>query len=279
VGGAKRSRTAQGVAAERALLAELGVLDDPSARPMLEPAMGAIVEVARRLPRRTWARAVTLAGLAGRVRWFDAQVTHALDDGIEQVAVIGAGYDGRAWRMRRDGVRFFELDHAATQQDKIGRAPGPGPTYVEVDLRSESAADALVAAGLDRERPVLHVVEGVTMYLTEEVVRRQLGELAAAGATGSRLAVDFYPPSDAGTSVNRRQRRLQQVTRGGSGESFRLAVGPGQAVALVEEAGWRMIERTSARDASCSLVPRGSGLPVDAVNEHKTLIAARLDPA
>jgi len=275
VGGTKRSRTAQAVAAERAVLADLGVLDDPYARSMLAPPMAAIESVCRRLPRRTWARAVTLAGLAGRVRWYDAQVTAALDDGIAQVAVLGAGYDSRAWRMARDGVAFFELDHAATQHDKAERAPGPGPTYVECDLRTTSAADALAAAGLDPDRPVLLVVEGVTMYLTEEVVRRQLAELAAVSAPGSRLATDFCPPVDEGTSANRRQNRVQQLARGGSGESFRLVVRPAEAVELVTDAGWQVVERTSARDASCTLVGPASGLPVGSVNEHKTLVAAR----
>jgi methyltransferase (TIGR00027 family) len=263
------------VAAERALLVDLGVLDDPYARGMLEPSMAAIHSVARRLPRRTWSRAVTFAGLAGRVRWHDAQIAAALDDGIDQVAVIGAGYDSRAWRMARDGVRFFEVDHAATQQDKIDRAPGLGPTYVECDLRTGSAAESLLAAGLDRDRPAVLVVEGVTMYLSEDVVRRQLGELADTSAPASRLTVDFFPPADAGTGRNRRQHRLQQLARGGSGESFRLAVAPADAAALVEDTGWTVVEQTSARDAARALVPDRSGLPVDAVSEHKTAVAAR----
>jgi O-methyltransferase involved in polyketide biosynthesis len=33
------------------------------------------------------------------VLWFDAQVVAALEAGIEQVVVIGAGYDSRAWRL------------------------------------------------------------------------------------------------------------------------------------------------------------------------------------
>lgn len=275
MGGAKRSRSAQAVAAQRALLVELGAVDDPYARTMLEPAMGAIVEVGRRLPRSVWRRAVTFAGLAGRVRWYDEQVTGALDDGIEQVAVVGAGYDSRAWRLAREGVRFVELDHPATQQDKVERAPGPGPTYVACDLRADSAVEALAAGGLDVDRPVLLVVEGVTMYLADDVVRRQLGELAVACAPASRLATDFFPPPDDGTAVNRRQNRIQRAARRGSGESFRLVVRPDEAVALVEDAGWQVVERTSARDAARSLVPPATGLPVDAVNEHKTLVAAR----
>jgi len=276
VGGAKGSRTAQGVAAGRALLASMGVLDDPFGRGMLTPSMGAILWVVEHGPHRVRARSVTLAGLAARVRWFDTQVAKALDAGIKQVAVIGAGYDSRAWRIRSGGVQFFELDHAATQQDKIRRAPQPGPAYVESDLTTEDAAKSLLDNGFDASRPALFVVEGVTMYLNEEDVRRQLELLARMGAIESRLAVDFLPPSNVGTSQDHRQLRLQRLVRRGSGESFRLALDRPQAVELVQESGWDVDEVMSMRDAAGRLVPRESGLPIDAVSEHKTLVAAVL---
>jgi methyltransferase (TIGR00027 family) len=250
------------------------VLDDPFARGMLTPSMGAILWVVEHGPHRVWERSVTLAGLAARVLWFDAQVARALAANIKQAAVIGAGYDSRAWRIRGDGVRFFELDHAATQQDKIRRAPGPGPTYVEADLTTRGAAEALLEHGLDPLRPALFVVEGVTMYLDEEVVRHQLGELGRLSGFGSRLAVDFHPPRDSGTSQNRRQNRLQRLARSGSGETFRFTIECPQAVELVKASGWDVDEAMSLRDAARTLVPRDSGLPIDAVNEHKTLVAA-----
>jgi len=161
------------VAAERALLTDMGALGDPFAQGMLTPSMVAIVSVVRHLPNQVFARSVTL--LAARVLWFDAQVTEALDADITQIAVIGAGYDSRAWRFRREGVQFFELDHAAAQQEKARRAPGPGPIYVAADLTIQGAGEALVENGLDTSRPVLFVVEGVTMYLDEKIVRDQLG--------------------------------------------------------------------------------------------------------
>lgn len=259
--------------AERAVLADMGVLPDPFARTMLTPSMAATFWVLQHVPYRVRARSVTLAGLAARVMWFDAQVTTALDAGFEQVAVIGAGYDSRSWRFRRNGVQFFELDHRATQQDKVRRAPRPGPAYVEADLTTESAAESLREHGLDSTRPALFVVEGVTMYLDEEVVRHQLGELGRSSAVGSRLAVDFYPPRDAGTSRNHRQLRLQRWARAGSGETFVLTVDRPQAVELVEASGWDVNEETGMREAARALVPRESGLPVDAVNEHKVLVA------
>jgi len=271
----KRSRTAQAVAAERVVLADMGIVDDPYARGMLAPSMAAALWLAQHGPRRLTEGSVTLAGLAARVRWFDTQVIGAMGDGIDQVVTIGAGYDSRAWRLSRANVRFFELDHAASQADKQQRAPAGGPIYVEADLTSDSAADALHRHGLDSARPALFVVEGVTMYLGEDVVRHQFAELAATTSAGSRLAVDFYPAPRSGTAQNQRQLRLQRLARTGGDEGFRLQLDQADAVALVEACGWHVDDATSLRDAARSFVPSTSGLPVDAVNEHKSLVAAR----
>jgi methyltransferase (TIGR00027 family) len=272
---AKRSRTAQGVVAERAVLADMGVVVDPFAHHMLVPSMSAVLGILRCWPiHKLRAKSVTLAGLAARVLWYDAQVAEALDEGIAQVALIGAGYDSRAWRFRRDGVTYFELDQRATQQDKVRRAPRPGPTYVEADLGTRGAAEALRERGLDASCAALFVIEGLTMYLSEGVVRHQLTDLAKASAEGSRLAIDFHPPSHAGTARDHRQLRLQRLARAGSGESFKLLVNRAEAIELVEDAGWTVKEEMSMREAARTLVPRESGLPVNAINEHKTLVAA-----
>jgi methyltransferase (TIGR00027 family) len=262
------------VAAERAVLTDMGVLADPFAAQMLTPSIAAVLSLVRHLPHRVRAQSVTLAGLAARVSWFDGQVTEALDIGIEQFVIIGAGYDSRAWRFGRSGVQFFELDHARTQRDKARRAPGPGPKYVEANLNEQSAAGALVAGGLNESRPSLFILEGVSMYLDRAVLRRQLGELRRVAAAGSRLAIDFHPPSDAGTSRNRRQQRLQRVARVGSGEGFKLVVDRFQAIDLVQECGWEVTDVISMREAARDLVSLDAGLPLNSINENKTLIAA-----
>jgi methyltransferase (TIGR00027 family) len=270
---AKRSRTAQGVLAERSILNDMGVVSDPIARTMVSPAWRAFVWTVRTWPSANKPWSVARAGLAARVLWYDAQVAEALDDGVEQIAVVGAGYDSRAWRLARDGVSFFELDHPATQRDKIRRAPPGGPTYVGCDLRTENAAQALHRRGLDPSRRALFVLEGLTMYLGEDVVHSQLRDLARSSPSGSRLAADFFPPRAAGTARDRRQMGYQRLARSGSGEDLKLLVDGPQAERLVERAGWQVTERISTRDAARALVG-ATGLPVDAVNEHKTLVAA-----
>jgi methyltransferase (TIGR00027 family) len=258
------------------VLDRLGVIEEPYARGMLSPSMAAVVSVASRLPRSLRGRWVTLAGCAGAVQWFDAHVIAALDDGVDQVATIGAGYDTRAWRFARSGVRFFELDLATTQADKLRRAPAPGPVHVAADLTTDRAADALIAAGLDAERPTIFVFEGLTMYLDAPTLRRQLSELAATSAPGSRLVADFYPPKTSGTSQNRRQLLLQRVARVGSGEPLTLQIDRSDAVDLVEESGWQVDELLGFREAARRSSAEGAGLPVDAVNDAKTLLAARV---
>lgn len=113
--------------AERALLTHMGVLADPFAAGMLTPSMRLAVSLARVMPHSMRVGSVTLAGLAARVSWFDVQVAESLDAGIEQLVMIGAGYDSRAWRFGSPGVQFFELDHAGLSETKLGGHPDRGP--------------------------------------------------------------------------------------------------------------------------------------------------------
>ena len=275
MGGARRSRSAQAVAVERAVLTDLGAIDDPFAERLLDPTMARILWVIRHLvPARLRRRSVTLAGLAGRVRWHDDLVSEATTCGIDQVVIVGAGYDSRAWRMARPGVRFFEVDHPVTQDDKRSRSDSHGPTYAPADLRVDDAGSALARRGLDSTRPTAFVLEGLTMYLTEDAVRRLLRSLAAVAAPGSRLSVDFYPPQQQGTSQDRRQDALQRLARRGSGEGLSLTIERADAVRLLEAEGWRVTASAGARSAAERLVPAGIDLPVAAVNDRKSLVTA-----
>ena len=66
--------------------------------------------------------------LRARTRFFDTEITGALDRGCPQVVIGAAGDDGRALRYAKPGVRWFEVDHPATQQDKRSRWTGSGST-------------------------------------------------------------------------------------------------------------------------------------------------------
>ena len=90
----------------------------------------------------------------------------------------------------------------------------------------------------------------------------------------SRITLDFHPPRDMGTAKDRRLARMQRLFRSGSGETLRLLVDRREAGELVESSGWNVTEAASMRDVARALVPPDSRLPVDAINQHRTVVKA-----
>ena len=126
------SRTAHLVALGRAL-ADLGLshvpnFHDPTARFFLngkgKQSLAKVEQQARAVKPGFRVRAARGMAdmIALRTAAIDAGVRSAIAAGATQLVILGAGYDGRAWRMSElAGVKVFEVDRSATQQDK--RAP------------------------------------------------------------------------------------------------------------------------------------------------------------
>jgi methyltransferase (TIGR00027 family) len=136
--------------------------------------------------------------LALRVAYLDRLVGHAVDRlSVRQIVILGAGYDTRAARLPRAGVRFFEVDHPATQAAKQARLaeldgyPIDAATYVGCDFEHDDPVARLVAAGFERTAPALVVWEGVVPYLTEAAVRATAAGLATGLDPRSLVAFDF----------------------------------------------------------------------------------------
>ncbi|UQU61489.1 class I SAM-dependent methyltransferase [Couchioplanes caeruleus] len=131
--------------------------------------------------------------------------TVAIDDAVRaaahpQVVILGAGLDGRAWRMPE--LTVFEVDHPASQQDKRDRAadlPGRPPAYVAVNLGHDPLGTALAAAGHRTDLPTTWVWEGVVPYLTPEQVAATVEQVAGCSAPGSRLVVNYQRPMPSAT--------------------------------------------------------------------------------
>ena len=129
--------------------------------------------------------------------------TVAIDEAIRsaanpQLVLLGAGLDGRAWRMPelRD-VTVFEVDHPDTQAAKKVRAArltaqARDIRFVPVDFTKDRLDDALVASGHDAARPTTWIWEGVVMYLTREEIEKSLSVIAARSAKGSRLVILYH---------------------------------------------------------------------------------------
>ncbi len=195
------SRTSQAVAAVRAGLPRPHTPGgDPDAQARLcagmlpSPGTGPPDGPRDRLPDELRDR------LAARTRFFDGQVLAALGRGVRQVVILGAGYDDRALRFRSPGVRFFELDHPATQADKSGRlrrlhADLAGLTLAPADFRRDDVTAVLAASGHDAGQPSLFVCEGLLVYLDQETTARLLAGLRSRSGPAPASPTDAASPA------------------------------------------------------------------------------------
>ena len=207
-------------------------------------------------------------GILPRTRFFDGQVLAAISAGIPQVVICGAGYDDRALRFRSPGVRFFELDHPATQADKARRLAAIAADLRDVvlapaDFRDDDVAAMLAAAGHDASLPTLFLCEGLLIYLDQAVILRLLAGLRSRAAEASSLAasVGTHP---AGLDSRHVAAALNSGRRHGDTEPW-LTVMPVPAwLQLLARAGWRAEGQGDQSDPRQGSVAEGRSLLVTA---------------
>jgi len=118
-----------------------------------------------------------------------------------QLVILGAGLDGRAWRMSElGGVTVFEVDHPDSQREKQKRVAALEKAaervcFVPVDFTTDDLDRALAEASHDTTRRTTWIWEGVVMYLTRSAIEATLAVIARRSAKGSRLIVLYHSPA------------------------------------------------------------------------------------
>jgi methyltransferase (TIGR00027 family) len=169
--------------------------------------------------------------------------TVAIDDAIRaarsaQLVILGAGLDGRAWRMPElEKVSVFEVDHPDSQREKRDRAARLTPAscdirFVPVDFEHDALDAALAAAGHDESRSTTWVWEGVVMYLSRADIEATLAVVQRRSAPGSQLLIVYHAPALILGVVSLFLRRI--------GEPLRSAFTPEQMRALLGRYGFEV---------------------------------------
>jgi len=253
---ARPSRTALRVALRRAahqLYDQPLVLDDPIAVPML----GAYAEELERTPGREPERkprpfSVGLrAFLVARSRYAEDLLAQAVERGMTQYVLLGAGLDTFAHRNPYPRLRVFEVDYPATQQWKreLLRDSGlPAPAnlaYAPVDFERQSLEEELHAAGFNFAVPSFFGWLGVVPYLTLGAFRATLGFISAQ-PRGSGVVFDYGQPR----AVLPLQEQLAHDSLAArvqlAGEAFRLFFTPVEVA--TELAAFRDLEDIGSRE-------------------------------
>lgn len=174
--------------------------------------------------------------MAARTRFFDHEVITALESGIDQVVILAAGYDDRALRFKSRGVTFYELDLAATQEDKTRRLRNADVDTRQVefavaDFTADRVSEVLSRTSYDRGRPGIFLCEGALLYLPYDAIIRLLEDTRTCAAHGSIMAVSF--------AITKPAARSAPPMPNKSGEYRQSFFTPSSADALLQACGWR----------------------------------------
>jgi methyltransferase (TIGR00027 family) len=258
------SRTAEYVALFRALEtvrpAARRLFEDRLAEPLLSPELRAVVALARvpvsgrlvyEIIDRLWPG--SRLWVVVRTRYIDDRVRGAIQNGVTQVMLLGAGFDARAHRIehiRRTLV--FEVDEPATLRRKREPHGGAGRStehvrYVALDFETDDLVAALRAAGFHADLPSIVVWEGVTSYLSADAVDASFRSLAAATAPGSTIVFTYlHPDVLEGARAAGARAAARAVRR--AGEPFRFGLDPDRVADYLEERGFELSDNRSCAD-------------------------------
>jgi len=186
-----------------------------------------------------------------RTRFYDDFLLSAANAGCEQVVLLAAGLDTRAFRLPwPEHTRLFELDLPdvlAFKQRVLterGAQPVCARTVVAVDLRTEWAGQ-LRSEGFHSSVPTVWLAEGLLVYLSAEEARALLESVGKLSAAGSQLSFEQASPSDDGLLARARALPGAQpwaaLLKGGLGE---------RAPDWLADHGWRHEVHARARLAA-----------------------------
>lgn len=188
-------------------------------------------------------------GMLCRKRYADDRVKGALDAGIGQVVILGAGLDTKVCRLvaPRD-VAAFEVDQPQNMLYKekrlraiYGRTPDD-VAFIPINFESDDLAAALTARGFDFARPTLFVWEAVTQYLTEDAVRKTLTVLARAASSSQFIFTYVLKDFLDGVNMYGCESMYRRFVASAN-PIWRFGLTPGAVAPLLGEYGWAQREQ------------------------------------
>jgi methyltransferase (TIGR00027 family) len=212
------------------------------------------------LPRRVafWLWELLMPGwnayFVARTRFIDDVLEARLGAGLEQVVIMGAGYDSRALRYEqmKTSVNVFEVDHPATQQAKVAKLAEifgslPGHLHlVPVDFTRDTLERRLHDSGYEPDRRTLFIWEGVTMYLTQPAVDEALAFVSRCSGSGSSIIFDYTHPSEIDGTCSRLEATMWRKSVERLGEALLFGIEEGTIEAFLGPRGFSVITNANS---------------------------------
>lgn len=252
------SLSAAGIALVRAVESERPVEEaichDILARPFVPPWMYRVFGFFIRIGYAEWRGPGVNGFLVARERYIDDVLQSFLDDGLEQLVILGAGYDSRAYRFDVSETGVFEVDHPATQADKLAklrtifRKVPEHVRYVPIDFNTQTLEKRLFDCGYDRSQKTLFIWQGVSMYLSGEAVDATLDFVVNHSGKGSAVVFDYIYRSVLDGIQKHSEVGGMRRYRFMTGEGLTFGIPEGALEAFLKERGFGEVKDVNADD-------------------------------
>lgn len=241
------SRTALMVARQRAahqLLDHGSILNDPFAMKILQEDEKEVLQFANSHPLASIGRLFT----AARSRIAEDALSSAVESGVRQIVILGAGLDTFALRNPHVAleIRIYEVDHSATQAGKRQRMAEaqislpPWLIFVPADFEQDHLGEKLVAAGFQQNSPAFFTWLGVVPYLTQEAIESTLDYIGSI--QNSQVVFDYMEPPERSSEELRQieKERTEQLKKINERSDSRFE--PAAIAAILRSHGFNAIE-------------------------------------
>lgn len=136
-----------------------------------------------------------------RARYAEDMLASAIERGVSQYVILGAGLDSYAYRKQKNErpLKIFEVDFPASQSEKRERLEAlnidipSNVTFVPIDFETQTMLEVLSTAGLNFEEPTFFSWLGVTFFLTDEAIDSTFTQVSSL-AKGSEIVFDYVLP-------------------------------------------------------------------------------------
>ncbi len=191
-----------------------------------------------------------------RCRYIDEVLANELQNGLEQLVILGAGFDTRAYRFPElitEGVVTFEVDFPATQQFKLEILENISPQrrdhvrYIAHDFNKGNLKEKLTQLGFNPRAKNLFIWEGVSMYLPAESVEKIFSFVVRNSRHQSRILFDYFSPLI--LEIPQKDRELKYLSGYVQqlGESFCFCADYDRISAMARHAGLKIVENLDSQ--------------------------------
>ncbi|MBO9200930.1 MULTISPECIES: class I SAM-dependent methyltransferase [Niastella] len=200
------------------------------------------------------------SGIA-RTRYIDDLLQQTVQHNIQQVIILGAGFDTRALRLDYlSTIPVIEIDHPNTARKKttiLKKTLGQLPNHIhywQLDFNKESLQELAVREKLDFSIPTTIIWEGVTNYLDAQAINNTFA-FASQFATNSYIIFTYVHQQvlDAPESFFGAEKLLQDLDA--IEERWTFGFDPEQLSAYLQQYNFVLLEDSGASNYRDKYLP------------------------